>query len=179
MALSFRDVLIKGRVQYSGRSRGTRETGWKDPTKHLIPIITHSIFLWRSLIFESSCQTFWTNDFLPEEMVDPLLPFLCERVALFLLLSWMATASWKMNYKRGELQILVWAQFALFAWEGRCLYEEWSLLYRHLQRQHTFTATVEFPQQLTSEHEHNQLVPPSKINWTLISTQKLAFSGLQ
>lgn len=63
MALSFRDVLIKGRVQHRGRSRGTRETGWKDTTKHLIPIITHSILLWRSLIFESSCQTFWTNNF--------------------------------------------------------------------------------------------------------------------
>lgn len=57
----------------------------------------------------------------------------------------------------GELQILVWAQIALFAWEGRCLYEKQSLLYMNPQRQHTFTNAVDFPQQLMSEREHKQL----------------------
>lgn len=38
----------------------------------------------------------------------------------------------------GEWQILVWAQITLFAWEGRCLYEEQPLLDRHPQRQHTY-----------------------------------------
>lgn len=36
-------------------------------------------------------------------------------------------------------------------------------MYRHLQRQDTFTITVEFPQQLTSEHEHKQLMPPGRL----------------
>lgn len=72
----------------------------------------------------------------------------------------------KINYQKGGLQILVQAQTALFAWEGRCSCEEQPLLYRHPETQHTHKGIW-----VHAECEHRRLC----LQWDELNTSQCSF----
>lgn len=99
MVLSFRDVHIKGRVQHRGRSRGTRETGWKNhpnTSYQLSPIPCFCEDLW---YLKAAARLFEETFFSLKRSWTPCCPFF---VSGWHYLS--STAEWQQHFEKWILK---------------------------------------------------------------------------